>query len=94
MLCDFGMTRDLESSVTGLMLSQASAKTGVEKYVENALEALCNDFLSSCDAETFDPADPKVITNQQKRKSPKAMSVLKEKRCRKLKGRTCADGRK
>ena len=34
------------------------------------------------------------LTHEQRKKALRAITVIKEKRCGKLKGRTCADGRK
>ena len=89
-----GETRDLETYATGFILHQMSAKQGVRKHGEKALTALHNEFLQLHDTKTYVPVSPKDITFKQKKNSLKAIIVLKKERCGKLKGRTCADGRK
>ena len=37
--------------------------------------------------------DPDSLTKQQKRDALRVVNLIKEKRCGKIKGRTCADGR-
>ena len=53
-----------------------------------------NEFLQLHDAKTFVHVTSKDFTTKQKLVSLKSVSVLKDKRCSKLKGRTCADRRK
>ena len=46
------------------------------------------------DAKTFEPTHAHRLTKSQKRSALNLLSVVKEKRDGKIKGRNCADGRK
>ena len=43
--------------------------------------------------EVLGKVDPTTLTQEDKRKALRAINLIKEKRCGKIKGRTCADGR-
>ena len=71
-----------------------SAKGGIRKYGDKAVEALLKEFVQLNDKDTFIATDPKNLTESQKKKSLKALSIITEKRDESLKGRFCADGHK
>jgi len=86
-------TRDLEGFMVGYMLHQMSARVGIKKYGDKAIEALFNDFLQLHRLDTFFPEYASSLSPEQRRKALRAISTLKEKRDGILKGRTYADGR-
>jgi hypothetical protein len=80
-------------SIVGIILYQMSAKVGIKKHGKVAIDALFNEFLQLHNLNVFDPRSASSLTRAQKRGALQAISVIKEKRCRKIKGRTLADGR-
>ena len=81
------------------MAQQMSAKRGFKKFGERAIEAIMTEF-AQLDRGAFpgkpvvEPADAKSLTHEDKRKALEAVNIIAEKRCGKIKGRTCADGSK
>jgi hypothetical protein len=74
-------------------MTQMSAKAGIKKHGQVALDALYNEFLQLHDLEVFQGLHASKLTKEQKNAALRAISVIKEKRCGKIKGRTVADGR-
>jgi hypothetical protein len=79
--------------VTGFIMTQMSAKAGIKKHGQVALDALFQEILQLHDLDFFNALVANDITKEQKRGALRAISVIKEKRCGKRKGRTVADGR-
>jgi hypothetical protein len=79
--------------VTGFIMTQMSAKAGTKKHGQVALDALFQEFLQLHDLDGFNALVANNITKEQKRGALRAIDVIKEKRCGKIKGRTVADGR-
>jgi len=73
--------------------TQMSAKRGIAVFGKKAIEAIFKEFKQLHDKGVFRPIDPKSLTPDQKRKALREITIIKEKRCGKIKGRTCADGR-
>eukprot|EP00957_Ditylum_brightwellii_P086127 6552809-Ditylum_brightwellii.AAC.2 len=71
-----------------------SLKKGLAKHKQNGEEAAMNEFQQLHDRNTFKLLLAETLTTQEKKDALKTIMFLKEKRCRRLKGRTCADGRK
>jgi hypothetical protein len=80
-------------SVVGIILNQMSAKVGIKKHGKVAVDALFNEILQLHDLHVFDPRSASSLTRAQKRAALRAISVIKEKRCGKIKGRTVANDR-
>jgi len=51
------------------------------------------EFCQLDSINVFEPLDASTLTASQKREALRAVNLIKEKRSRKLKGCTCADGR-
>ena len=81
-------------SITGIVMMQMSAKAGIRKHGQVAIDALFKEFSQLHDLGVFEPQDAKKLSSAEKREALRAISVIKEKRCGKIKGRTVADGRK
>ena len=79
--------------VVGILLNQMSAKVGIKKHGKVAIEAIFDEFLQFHDLDVFKPRSSSSLTKEQKKAALRAISVIKEKRCGKIKGRTVADGR-
>jgi KUP system potassium uptake protein len=87
-----GSTAEAFNYITGFIMTQMTAKAGIKKHGKVAVEALFQEFLQLHDKGVFSPQDASTLTKEQKRGALRAISVIKEKRCGRIKGRTVADG--
>ena len=88
---------DLFNIATKVMFTQMTAKEGIKKFGERAIAALFKEYnqLDKGAREgqpVLAPINPDTLTTTQKRQALYAVNLIKEKRCGKIKGRTCADG--
>jgi hypothetical protein len=88
-----GENHDVLKHITGIIMTQMSAKAGIKKHGQVAIDALFEEFAQLHDLGVFLPQDGAVLTRNEKRGALRAISVVKEKRCGRIKGRTVADGR-
>ena len=79
--------------LVGHMMTQMTASAGIKKHGDKAVEALLEEFCQLDDKSVFKPLDAASLTGEQKKEALRAINLIKEKRCGRLKGRTCADGR-
>ena len=82
----------LQHHLTSVVLNQMTSKAGVKNYGDKAREALFTEFLKLYYLNVFMPINKKDLTRQQTKSAIRSMSVIKEKRYDKLKGRTCDVG--
>lgn len=75
------------------IMMQMTARAGIEKYGKVAVDALYQEFLQLHDLTVLEGQDANKLTKQQKRQALRAISVIKEKRCGKIKGWTVANRR-
>jgi hypothetical protein len=73
--------------------TQMTAKKGIATFGKKAIDAIFREFKQLHDKNVFKPIDPRTLTEQQKRDALREITIIKEKRCGTIKGRTCADGR-
>jgi len=73
-------------------MTQMTAKAGVKKHGKAAVTALFEEFFQLDDKTVFKGVDQATLSRKQKRMALRAINLIKEKRCGKLKGRTVADG--
>ena len=73
---------------------QMSAKKGFEVYGEIAVAAMFKEYRQLYNQTVFGAIDPDTLSLQQKKDALRAVNLIKQKRCGKMKGRTCADGHK
>ena len=78
---------------TEVLLTQMSAKKGIQKYSDVAIQAIVKEFRQLGDLNVFNPKLASTLTKEQMAKALRSITVIKEKRCGRIKGRTCADGR-
>ena len=84
-------------SIMKVIFTQMSAKCGIRKHGEKSIAAIFKE-LNQLDKGAKEgnpvmiPLDPYKLTTQEKREALEAVNLIKEKRCGKLKGRTCANG--
>ncbi|KAI2497083.1 Reverse transcriptase (RNA-dependent DNA polymerase) [Fragilaria crotonensis] len=85
---------DMQKRVFAFVFTQMSARAGLKKYGQRAVAAMTTEFAQFEDLDVYEVVDPKTLTVEEKRAALRALNLLQEKRCGKLKGRTVADGRK
>jgi hypothetical protein len=74
------------------VLTQMSAKAAIRIHGKAAEDALMAKFARMDNLEVYEPVDPKSLSKEQNRGALRAINLVKQKRCGKLKGRTVADG--
>jgi hypothetical protein len=83
----------LHKKIHHFVMTQMSANAGIRKHGRKAKEALLAEFAQFEELGVYEPVDASTLTRVQKRAALRAINLIKEKRCGKLKGRTVADGR-
>ena len=80
-----------------VVFTQMTAKRGIKLFGEKAVAAMVKEF-TQLDKGAFPgnpvvgPIDPTILTQEDKIRAMEAVNLIKEKRCGKIKGRTCANG--
>ena len=96
-------TSDLYRRVVGVTLTQlskddkyaqVSVKEGIKRHDDKAIAALLNEFSQLNDIQVFKPRKADELTKVNKQQALNLITIVKEKRGGKIKGRACADGRK
>jgi Reverse transcriptase (RNA-dependent DNA polymerase) len=82
----------IQRAMHGLMFTQMSAQKGIKKHGQAAYDALRKEFEQLKVMQVLEPLDTFKLAKEQKSESLRALSVIKEKRDGRLKGRTVADG--
>ena len=82
----------IRKAIFSLCLTQMSARKGIEMFGKRAEDALVKEFRQFQELDVFEALDAFKLTDEEKRDALRAISVIKEKRCGKIKGRTVADG--
>ena len=90
--------------VTGLIFAQLEPKNqqkrnyywkaGVKAMGDNAVKAIVKDAKQLDDKEVFKPMHTGNLSKEQKRNALESITMVTKKRCGKVKGQTCANGRK
>ena len=90
--------------ITGIVMTQLEPenqqkkiyywKKGVKVMGEDAIKAIVKEAKQLDDKETFKPMRSANLTNEQKKGALESITTVTKKRCRRVKGWTCADGRK
>jgi hypothetical protein len=75
-----------------IMVNQITARMGLKKFGNVAAEAIITEFQQFHDKEVFIPTDYRKLTEDQKRRALKAITLIEEKRSGKIKGCTVANG--
>jgi Reverse transcriptase (RNA-dependent DNA polymerase) len=86
---------DLRNHVmaTGFLFNQMGIKPGVKAYGERAVEAVIAECTQLDDKGAFKPRSRESLTKLDLQRALRAITLVKEKRSGKIKGRTVADGR-
>jgi Reverse transcriptase (RNA-dependent DNA polymerase)/Zinc knuckle len=88
-----GQNNGVLKCITGVVMMQMTAKAGIKKHGQVAIDALFEEFSQLHDLGVFLGQDRNKLTASEKRGALRAINVIKEKRCGRIKGRTVADGR-
>jgi Reverse transcriptase (RNA-dependent DNA polymerase) len=86
---------DLRNHVaaTGFCFNQMGMKPGVKRYGEKAVEAVKVECAQMENRGVFKPVNVRDLTQDQCKRALRAITLIKEKRSGKIKGRTVVDGR-
>jgi hypothetical protein len=86
---------DLRNHVaaTGFNFNQMGMKPGIKRYGDKAIEAVKTECVQLDTRGVFKPVDIKTLTPLQRKRALRAITLVKEKRSGKIKGRTVVDGR-
>ena len=83
--------------IVNCVFTQMSAQQGIKKHGEKAIAAILKELKQLNDGAVegkpvITPISFEDLTPQDKEQALEAVNLIKEKRCGKLKGRTCANG--
>jgi Reverse transcriptase (RNA-dependent DNA polymerase)/Zinc knuckle len=84
------MSSDLSSTV----LTQYSMNKGLKVFGDKGIQAVLNELRQLHDRNVIIPVESESLSKSERRQALQYLMFLKEKRCGKIKGRGCADGRK
>ena len=84
--------RNIRKAIFGLLFNQMSAHKGIKRYGQIAWDALKKEFEQFKAMDVLEPLDAFQMADEQKAEALRALSVIKEKRDGRIKGRTVADG--
>ena len=85
--------KDTFKKLCALCFNQMSAKKGIKKHGQTAVNAILKEYKQLHDLGVFKPRSKTDLTGQQLKDCLRLITVIKEKRTGDLKGRACADGR-
>ena len=77
---------DCYSEVVNVCFTQMTADKGIKTYGKRAVDAIFKEFAQLNDLSVFGALDAKSLTREQKRTALRAIVLIKEKRCGKIKG--------
>ena len=72
-------------------MTQMSATKGIKIHVQKAINALMGEFQQLHDMNVFEGMEPTLLSARQKRSALRAINLIKEKRCGRMKGRSVAN---
>ena len=67
-------------------------KKGIKTYGKMSVVAMSNEYKKLHNLDVFGTQDAIIISHKEKYRALRAVNLIKEKRCGKIKGRTCAYG--
>ena len=86
--------RSVYSTAVNVLFNQMTATKGLKMFGEGAVAAMFKEYKQLDNMKVFGGrAKSSDLTTDNKRRALRAINLIKEQRCRKIKGRTCADGR-
>ena len=91
---DNGVVMAMEGTGEVLETPQMSLKAGLRTFGSDGIKAVEKEMRQLHDRDVMVPVHKKSLTPEQRREALAYLMFLKRKRCGKIKGRGCADGRK
>jgi hypothetical protein len=85
---------ELHATLEHYAMTQYSVKKGLQLYGEAGKEAVFSEMQQLHEMEVIEPKMAHMLTRQEKQAALHYLMFLKKKRCGRIKGRGCADGRK
>jgi Reverse transcriptase (RNA-dependent DNA polymerase) len=82
----------MQQYINGFLFTQMSAKAGIKKHGQKAIDALVAEFGQLREKNVLKPVDPTKLSKSEKDSALPVVNLIKEKRDGKIKGRTCANG--
>ena len=73
---------------------QISMKEGIKRFGNEAVEAVLKEYGQLDSKDVFDPVDAVELTIEEKAKALDLLTMIKKKRCGKVKGRACVNGKR
>ena len=73
---------------------QYGVRQGIKKFGEEGVDAVLTELKQLHDRSVVEPMDPSKMTKEMRYQALPYLMFLKRKRCGKIKGRGCADGRR
>ena len=79
---------------TGAEHEQISMKEGIRRFGDEAVAAVLKEYGQLDSKDVFDPVDATKLTIKEKLKALDLLTMIKKKRCGKVKGRACVNGKR
>jgi hypothetical protein len=86
--------RHLHTMIGNIALTQLSMKQGLKTFGDIGREVVLSEMKQLQDRGVIQQKDPNSLSAQDKKDALEYLMILKKKRCGKIKGQGCADGRK
>jgi hypothetical protein len=84
----------LHATLEHYVMTQHSVKKGLRLFGDAGKDAVYSEMQQLHEMEAIEPKSSDMLTHEEKRASLHYLMFLKQKRCGRIKGRGCADGRK
>jgi hypothetical protein len=84
----------MHTQLENVMMTQYSIKKGLKVFGEAGAQAVISEMQQLHDRKVILPRAAHMLTREEKHKALHYLMFLKKKRCGRIKGRGCADGRK
>ena len=88
------ITQQQPEDLLCLITAQMTAQKGLKLFGEKGKKAIMIELKQLLYRKVMEGRNARTLTKEQKRAALRYLMFLKEKRCGKIKGRGCADGRK
>ena len=85
---------DLHANLEHTVMTQYSIKKGLKMYGKAGADAVVKEMQQLDERQVIEPRKADMLTREEKRGALQYLMFLKQKRCGRIKGRGCADGRK
>jgi hypothetical protein len=83
----------VHTQLENIVMTQYSVKKGLKVFGEAGAEAVISEMKQLHDRKVIEPKAANMLTREEKRKALRYLMFLKKKRCGRINGRGCADGR-